>query len=49
MISKIFFSIILIKEQQQQELLVQIIDTVNAFVNNNALFADYGPIGLYFL
>ncbi len=38
--------IFLIKIQEQQQLLVQIIDIVNNFINN-PLFAKYGPIGLF--
>jgi membrane protein YqaA with SNARE-associated domain len=38
--------ILLIKLQEQQQLLVQIIDIVNNFINN-PLFAKYGPIGLF--
>jgi membrane protein YqaA with SNARE-associated domain len=45
MIEAVFFSIFVIKEQQQ-ELLVQIIDALNDFINN-PLFAEYGPIGLF--
>jgi membrane protein YqaA with SNARE-associated domain len=45
MIEAVFFSIFVIK-QQQQELLVQIIDALNNFINN-PLFAEYGPIGLF--
>jgi hypothetical protein len=40
-----FFSIFLIKEEQQ-ELLAQIIDELNSFINN-PLFAEYGRIGLF--
>src|ERR671922_688978 len=45
MFEAVFFSIFVIKEQQQ-ELLVQIIDALNNFINN-PLFAEYGPIGLF--
>jgi membrane protein YqaA with SNARE-associated domain len=45
MIETVFFSIFVIK-QQQQELFVQIIDALNNFINN-PLFAEYGPIGLF--
>jgi hypothetical protein len=40
-----FFSIFLIKEEQQ-ELLAQIIDELDSFINN-PLFAEYGRIGLF--
>src|ERR671922_2275016 len=46
MIEAVFFSIFVIKQQQQQELFVQIIDALNNFINN-PLFAEYGPIGLF--
>ncbi|MDQ4017057.1 MAG: VTT domain-containing protein [Thermoproteota archaeon] len=45
MIEMVFFSIFLIKEEQQQ-LLAQIIDALNSFINN-PLFAEYGRIGLF--
>ena len=45
MIEVAFFSIFLIKEEQQ-ELLAQIIDALNSFINN-PLFAEYGRIGLF--
>jgi membrane protein YqaA with SNARE-associated domain len=45
MIEMAFFSIFLIKEEQQ-ELLIQILDAVNGFLNN-PLFAEYGRIGLF--
>lgn len=45
MIEVAFFSIFLIKEEQQ-ELLAQIIDELNSFINN-PLFAEYGRIGLF--
>jgi membrane protein YqaA with SNARE-associated domain len=45
MMEVVFFSIFLIKEEQQ-ELLVQIIDAVNGFLNN-PLFAEYGRVGLF--
>jgi membrane protein YqaA with SNARE-associated domain len=45
MIEAVFFSIFVIK-QQQQELFVQIIDALNNFINN-PLFAEYGQIGLF--
>lgn len=45
MIEVAFFSIILIKEEQQ-ELLAQIINELNSFINN-PLFAEYGRIGLF--
>ncbi len=38
--------IFLIKQQEQQELLVHVIDLVNNFINN-PLFAKYGPVGLF--
>jgi len=41
----IFFSIFIIK-QTPQESIVQIIDTINGFINN-PLFAEYGRIGLF--
>jgi membrane protein YqaA with SNARE-associated domain len=41
----VFFSIFLIKEEQH-ELLAQIIDALNSFINN-PLFAEYGRIGLF--
>jgi membrane protein YqaA with SNARE-associated domain len=40
-----FFSVFLTKEVQQ-ELLTQIIDALNSFINN-PLFAEYGRIGLF--
>lgn len=45
MMEMVFFSIFLIK-QEQQELLIQIINAVNGFLNN-PLFAEYGRIGLF--
>jgi membrane protein YqaA with SNARE-associated domain len=45
MMEVVLFSIFLIKEQPQ-ELLAQIIDAVNGFLNN-PLFAEYGRIGLF--
>ncbi|MDQ4065987.1 MAG: VTT domain-containing protein [Thermoproteota archaeon] len=45
MIEMVFFSIFLIKEEQQQ-LLIQIIDALNSFLNN-PLFAEYGRLGLF--
>ena len=45
MMEVVFFSIFLIKEEQQ-ELLIQILDAVNGFLNN-PLFAEYGRIGLF--
>jgi membrane protein YqaA with SNARE-associated domain len=45
MIEVVFFSMFLIKEEQQ-ELLTQIIDALNSFINN-PLFAEYGRIGLF--
>ena len=45
MMEVVFFSIFLIKEEQQ-ELLAQIIDELNSFINN-PLFAEYGRIGLF--
>jgi membrane protein YqaA with SNARE-associated domain len=45
MIEMVFFSIFLIKEEQQQ-LLIQIIDALNSFLNN-PLFAEYGRVGLF--
>lgn len=45
MMEVVFFSIFLIKEEQQ-ELLAQIMDVVNSFINN-PLFAEYGRIGLF--
>lgn len=45
MMEVVFFSIFLIKEEQQ-ELLAQIIDALNSFINN-PLFAEYGRIGLF--
>jgi membrane protein YqaA with SNARE-associated domain len=45
MMKVVFFSIFLIKEEQH-ELLAQIIDALNSFINN-PLFAEYGRIGLF--
>jgi membrane protein YqaA with SNARE-associated domain len=45
MIETVFFSTFLIK-QAPQEILVQILDAVNGFLNN-PLFAEYGLIGLF--
>src|SRR5918992_5199166 len=41
----VFFSIFVIK-QAPQEMLVQILDVVNSFINN-PLFAEYGRVGLF--
>jgi membrane protein YqaA with SNARE-associated domain len=45
MIEMVFFSIFVIK-QAPQEMLVQILDVVNGFINN-PLFAEYGRAGLF--
>ncbi len=45
MMEVVFFSIFLIKEEQH-ELLAQVIDALNSFINN-PLFAEYGRIGLF--
>jgi membrane protein YqaA with SNARE-associated domain len=41
----VFFSIFVIK-QAPQELLVQILDAINSFINN-PLFTEYGMVGLF--
>src|SRR5918992_2345675 len=41
----VFFSIFVIKQAPQQ-LLIQILDVVNSFLNN-PLFAEYGRVGLF--
>jgi membrane protein YqaA with SNARE-associated domain len=41
----VFFSIVVIK-QAPQELLVQILDAINSFINN-PLFTEYGMLGLF--
>jgi membrane protein YqaA with SNARE-associated domain len=45
MVEMVLFSIFLIK-QVPQEILVQILDAVNGFLNN-PLFAEYGRVGLF--
>jgi membrane protein YqaA with SNARE-associated domain len=45
MIEMVFFSIFVIK-QTPQEMLVQILEAINGFINN-PLFAEYGLIGLF--
>lgn len=45
MIEMVFFNIFVIKETPQ-ELLAQILDAVNGFINN-PLFAEYGRVGLF--
>ena len=46
MIEQFLFSIFLIKQGQQQELITHIIDAVSGFINS-PLFAKFGPIGLF--
>jgi membrane protein YqaA with SNARE-associated domain len=45
MIQVVFFSILVVK-QAPQEILVQILDAINSFINN-PLFTEYGMIGLF--
>jgi membrane protein YqaA with SNARE-associated domain len=45
MIQEVFFSVFVIK-QAPQEILIQILDAINGFINN-PLFTEYGMVGLF--
>jgi membrane protein YqaA with SNARE-associated domain len=45
MIQMVFFSVFVIK-QAPQEILIQILDAINGFINN-PLFTEYGMVGLF--